>query len=79
MDRQVVISAAEVGEYVFCRRAWWLRRVHGAAPENVTVLRSGVRLHARHSARVLAAIWLRYCAYLFVLIAILLGGLSLLP
>ena len=79
MDRQVVIRAAEVGEYVFCRRAWWLRRVQGVSPKNVTALRAGVRLHARHGVRVQVSVWLRYCSYMCVLISIVLAVLSLLP
>ena len=79
MDRQVVISAAEVGEYVFCHRAWWLRHVQGVSPRNATALRSGVRLHVRHGARVVMSVWLRYCAYMCVLISIVLAGISLLP
>jgi hypothetical protein len=79
MRKQAVIGAAEAGEYVFCRRAWWLRRVQGATPVNETELRAGARLHSRHGGHVRMAAWLHYGGYTLALLAILLAGLWLLP
>ena len=39
------ISASEMGEYASCRRAWWLRAVHG-----VTTATHGTRFSAGHAA-----------------------------
>lgn len=39
------ISASEVGEYAYCRRAWWLRAVRG-----VTTAAQGNRFSAGHLA-----------------------------
>lgn len=39
------ISASELGEYAYCRRAWWLRAVHG-----VTTGAQGNRFSAGHAA-----------------------------
>ena len=39
------ISASELGEYAYCRRAWWLRVVKG-----VTTAEQGSRFQAGHGA-----------------------------
>lgn len=38
------ISASEIGEYLFCHRAWWLRH-HGAKTANVEILDQGASEH----------------------------------
>ncbi len=61
--REQIIRASEVGQYVFCARAWWLGRVLGYPSANVEVMAqgtSGHRLHGRvveryHLLRRLAA------------------------
>ncbi len=42
------IRASEISNYVYCRRAWWLRRVGNYAPENRPQLAAGEAYHARH-------------------------------
>ncbi len=39
------VSASELGEYAYCRRAWWLRVVRGA-----TSTKQGTRFQAGHLA-----------------------------
>jgi CRISPR/Cas system-associated exonuclease Cas4 (RecB family) len=34
MRHDEMVSASELGEYVYCRRAWWLRRVMGIVPSD---------------------------------------------
>jgi CRISPR/Cas system-associated exonuclease Cas4 (RecB family) len=46
------IRASEIGEYVYCARAWWLRRVAGEQPEGAARRAAGVRRHARHGLAV---------------------------
>ncbi len=79
MSKQAIIGAAEVGEYIFCHRAWWLRRVQRVAPANETELRAGASLHARHGGSVRTAAWLLYGGYMLALLAILIAGLWLFP
>lgn len=45
------VSASELAEYAYCRRAWWLRAVRGAtSAEQGTRFGDGHRAHARHGA-----------------------------
>ena len=46
------IRASEVGEYVYCARAWWLRRVEGLVPAGRERRELGTALHARHGRAV---------------------------
>lgn len=66
-----IIRASELGEYVYCARAWWLRRVQGVASSNTAALRSGQQAHDRHGATVAAVQTQRR-------LALLLAGLALL-
>lgn len=51
-----LIRASEVGAYVYCRRAWWLRRVGGFPPEDPGGrFAEGTAAHARHGRRLRAA------------------------
>lgn len=67
------IRASEISEYVYCRRAWWLRRVRAIASQNVTQLRAGTRHHEQHGQLVENAVWVRRLAYvaLFCAVAVL--------
>jgi hypothetical protein len=67
------IRASEIAEYVYCRRAWWLRRVRSVASTNTAQLRAGTRYHERHGRLVRRSVWLRRLAYvaLFFAVAVL--------
>lgn len=56
-QRPPVIRASEISEYVYCARAWWLRRVAGLEPTGRERRETGSRLHRRH-ARSVAGSWL---------------------
>lgn len=43
-----IIRASEIGEYVYCRRAWWLSRVGRRASQNVAVRKRGTQYHEQH-------------------------------
>lgn len=45
---QPVIRASELGEYVYCARAWWLKRSQGVQSRNTEALRSGTAAHDHH-------------------------------
>jgi hypothetical protein len=74
-----VIRASEIGEYVFCHRAWWLRRVQGYESANVRELAEGAATHTRHGRLVSAAIGLRLLALLLIVLALITFVFSLLP
>ncbi len=73
-----IIRASEIGEYVYCTRAWWLRRVAGLEPGGDERRAAGTALHTRHSRVVrgsrllaglalvlfLAALWLLLISWL---------------
>lgn len=67
-----LIRASEVGEYVFCHRAWWLHHVEGHVPRHQERLDAGVARHTRHGLRTQVARGLLVAA-----LAILSAGLVL--
>lgn len=71
------IKASEIGEYLYCQRAWWFR-LQGAASANVEELSLGGAHHARHGRGVRRLGWQRGLAYVLVLMALALLGLQLL-
>jgi hypothetical protein len=72
------VRASEIGEYVYCRRAWWLRHVQGHASANVRQLAAGAAAHARQGRLSGLAALLRGAAVLAGLAALLSWLLSLL-
>lgn len=65
------IKASEIGEYLYCQRAWWLR-LQGAASANVHELAEGTRQHARHGRGWQLARGLRVVAAGLALVALIL-------
>jgi hypothetical protein len=43
-----IIRASEIGQYVFCQRAWWLGTVQGYRPVNQAALSAGTQDHLQH-------------------------------
>jgi hypothetical protein len=48
------IRASEIGNYLYCRRAWWYHR-QGVESENRNEMNAGSDLHRRHGRQVLAS------------------------
>ncbi len=66
-----VIRASDIGNYLYCRRAWWYRK-QGLEPENKNELAAGTDLHRRHGRKVLAASLTRGLSLLLLLAALIL-------
>ncbi|WP_322513078.1 hypothetical protein [Chloroflexus sp.] len=67
-----IIRASELGEYYYCARAWWLRRVAGQETEGAERRAFGTMSHARHSRLVAASQRL-----LWIGLGLLIGGIGL--
>jgi CRISPR/Cas system-associated exonuclease Cas4 (RecB family) len=64
------IRASEISEYVYCRRAWWLRQVAGRPSHNVRQMAAGAAYHQRHGSRTRWAGCLRQLALILLFLAI---------
>ena len=76
LSRKDYVRASALGEYVFCARAWWLRR-EGIRPTRGGEARAaGTRWHERHGRSVARARRLRVvaadCTYLSLALALFL-------
>ncbi len=72
-----VIRASEIGEYIYCHRAWWLGRVQGVENANRAQLDAGLVRHRAHGQLVRRADSLRRAAVSLILLALVLGALLL--
>ena len=68
-----VIRASEIGEYVYCHRAWWLGRVQGVENANRAQLDAGIVRHRAHGQRVRRAEAFQRAALVFAFVAIVLA------
>jgi CRISPR/Cas system-associated exonuclease Cas4 (RecB family) len=75
-ERLPIIRASEVGEYVYCAHAWWLRRVAGREPAGRERRELGTVLHRRHGQAVAGSRMLVTLGVALVLVAALLIILS---
>lgn len=69
--RRRVIRASEIGEYLYCRRAWWLKAVKGHKSANVRELRAGTQMHQRHGLQVWSARLMQGAAVVLLALAVL--------
>ena len=65
---QPVITASEIGEFVYCAKAWQLKRA-GAEPDS-PALAVGTAFHTKHGAGVSQAARLQRLARLILLLAV---------
>jgi len=78
MNSSDIIQASEIGLYVYCKRAWWLKHVKGERATNYQDLERGSRVHERHGRSVVRFLHWRYWAYFFFGLAGLSGLLFIL-
>jgi len=64
-----IIRASEIGQYVFCARAWWLGRVMGYRSTNLAAMRQGTARHRVHGRAVAGYHFLRRLAVALLILA----------
>ena len=63
------IKASEIGEYLYCQRAWWYR-LQGETTANVAELALGSQVHAQHGRGLRRTVNLRVVAYVLLALAV---------
>jgi CRISPR/Cas system-associated exonuclease Cas4 (RecB family) len=66
-----VIRSSDIGNYLYCRRAWWYRK-QGLESDNRAELAAGTQLHQKHGRQVLASNLTRSVALILLLAALIL-------
>jgi len=64
-----VIRSSEIGNYLYCHRAWWYRK-QGIESDNRAELAAGTQLHQKHGRQVLASTLTRTAGLILLLIAL---------
>ncbi len=59
------IKASEIGEYLYCQRAWWYR-LRGFSSANVQELEQGTEKHLQHSRGLSRVSWQRSVALVLI-------------
>jgi hypothetical protein len=73
-QRDPVVRASEISQYVFCARSWWLQRVRGYRSSNLAAMDRGTARHRVHGRSVEGYHLLRRLAVALLVMA----GVSLL-
>ena len=66
-----VIRSSDIGNYLYCRRAWWYRK-QGFQSANQAELANGTEIHRIHGRKVLAAGLSRTLGFILLLVALVL-------
>jgi CRISPR/Cas system-associated exonuclease Cas4 (RecB family) len=66
-----VIRSSDIGNYLYCRRAWWYRK-QGLESENQAELAAGTEIHQRHGRQVLASSLNRTLGLILLAVALVL-------
>ena len=66
-----IIRASEIGNFLYCRRAWWYHKL-GKPSKNQPRMDAGSEFHVRHGQQVARASLLRILGSLILLAGILL-------
>lgn len=76
-SRTPIIRASEIGQYVFCHRAWWLGAVQGYRPVNDAALEAGTQAHLRHGRSVAGSQRWQRVGYALLILGGMLGAAAL--
>lgn len=69
-NQKEIIRASEIGSYIYCNRAWWLKRIDGRESRNMSEMQHGTRLHERHARAVKGVGQLQNIAYALIALAL---------
>lgn len=75
--RTPIIRASEIGQYVFCHRAWWLGAVQGYRPVNDAALEAGTQAHLQHGRSVAGSQRWQRVGYTLLILGGMLGAVAL--
>lgn len=65
-----VTRSSDIGNYLYCRRAWWYRK-QGIESENQAELTAGTELHHKHGRQVLASTLNRVVGLILLMVALI--------
>lgn len=71
-ERTEIISASEIGSYMFCNRAWWLKRSQDMESANIAEMSRGTLRHEKHARSVRGATVLQRTGYGLIALALIL-------
>ena len=66
-----IIRSSDIGNYLYCRRAWWYRKL-GFESDNQVELAAGTEIHRQHGRKVVASSLTRLLALILLFAALLL-------
>jgi len=66
-----IIRSSDIGNYLYCRRAWWYRR-QGFESENQAEMASGTEIHRQHGRKVVASGLMRSLGLILLFAALIL-------
>ncbi len=73
-QRDKIISASEIGSFVYCARAWWLYRVCGYESQNYDAFSAGLRAHDQHGRAVIRQTIMQQAGVVLLILALCLGA-----
>ena len=66
-----IIRSSDIGNYLYCRRAWWYRK-QGFESENQVEMASGTEIHRQHGRKVVASGLMRSLGLILLFAALIL-------
>jgi CRISPR/Cas system-associated exonuclease Cas4 (RecB family) len=66
-----IIRSSDIGNYLYCRRAWWYRKQRFES-ENQSELAAGTQIHRQHGRKVLASSLNRSLGMILLFVALIL-------
>ncbi len=73
MSQEPLIRASDIGQYLFCHRAWWLARIQQVPSTNLAEMAAGSAAHAQHGQQMKSTQRLQHIGLILIIVAALLG------